>query len=127
MKDLPILSMRLENVARDFHMRIIENHNEVQKYIEENLPKMLAEFIEKELPKLTSEMIKSACRDATYKKMRHDSMQEQIEQAVAKAIDNAAQEIINEELEDYEIQEDFRDKIKASKFFKFWELMFNKE
>lgn len=96
MHDLPILKMSLERVARDFHLHVVQNHTEIQRWIEENLDNTVQAFIANEMSKLIHGIVTDACRSAISAKMRERDIQEQIEKAVEDGVKRAVTEAIRD-------------------------------
>ncbi len=99
--NMPVLRMSLENVAKDFHLRVIESHNEIQKFIEDNLDKTIENFINTEFPKLLHSLITEAFRNVVFEKFKNDKdIKELIEKAVDDSLKKAVSEAIKEHLTD---------------------------
>jgi len=93
---LPILRMSLENVARDFHMRIVETHQEIQGFIEANLDNMVTEFVANELPRLTKDIISQACRNAITDRLRSKDIKEAISVTVEAGLEKAVHQALRD-------------------------------
>ena len=88
---MAVLRMSLENVARDFHMHIIAQHEEIQKYVEENLQGAVDRYIDEEMPKLVNSMLVEACREVLRRKIQgyngdDAKIRQQIEEAAEKSL-----------------------------------------
>lgn len=91
--EMPYLRMSLEKVSRDFHMHVAQHHEEIQKYITENLDRVIVDFIAKEFPALVKEIVHSAGVNAVWEAIRnHPTFKEEM-QAIS-------DQVLNESVKD---------------------------